>query len=291
MDELTADERGAVDGLVSGALAPLIELLANDVEFEVAGGGDAPSCRKHSGQQAVADYFDGAGRPAGVLADGRIQRERRAGDRVGGGELHGGGVRARGCDRVRAGVRPPARQGHQAAGDRGSVIHSRLGLSCCVRAAVPAGVRRRSHHAFAGRVRTLHYSAVSRVGRRLWRLLTRPPSTSPPERPPRCPGRRVPSRSRDVGARGRRDRSRRARRHTTHPLVVPKNAWRLLQRPEGASPTPPRRAPTLTPRAQRSAPTARPGTESAARRAGGRAGHGAWPAGSASRRVPSGPTR
>ena len=51
MDELTA-VKGAVDGLVSGALAPLIELLAKDVEFEVASGGDAPECRKYSGQQA-----------------------------------------------------------------------------------------------------------------------------------------------------------------------------------------------------------------------------------------------
>ena len=60
MDELTA-VRGAVDCLVAGALAPLIELLANDVEFEVASGGDAPGCRKHSGRQAVADYFDALG--------------------------------------------------------------------------------------------------------------------------------------------------------------------------------------------------------------------------------------
>jgi ketosteroid isomerase-like protein len=60
MDELTA-VTGAVDRLVSGALAPLIELLANDVEFEVASGGDAPRCRKHSGRQAVADYFDALG--------------------------------------------------------------------------------------------------------------------------------------------------------------------------------------------------------------------------------------
>src|SRR3954451_12414847 len=60
MDELTA-VKGAVDCLVSGALAPLIELLASDVEFEVASGGDAPGCRKDSGQQAVADYFDELG--------------------------------------------------------------------------------------------------------------------------------------------------------------------------------------------------------------------------------------
>ena len=60
MDELTA-VTGAVDCLVSGALAPLIELLANDVEFEVASGGDAPGCRKSSGRQVVADYFDALG--------------------------------------------------------------------------------------------------------------------------------------------------------------------------------------------------------------------------------------
>jgi ketosteroid isomerase-like protein len=57
MDELTA-VRGAVDRLVSGALAPLHDLLADDVEFEVASGGDVPGCRKDSGKQTVADYFD-----------------------------------------------------------------------------------------------------------------------------------------------------------------------------------------------------------------------------------------
>jgi ketosteroid isomerase-like protein len=50
-----------VDRLVAGALAPLYELLAEDVEFEVASGGDAPGCRKDSGRQAVVDYFDGLG--------------------------------------------------------------------------------------------------------------------------------------------------------------------------------------------------------------------------------------
>jgi hypothetical protein len=60
MDELTA-VTGAVNCLVSGALAPLIELLTNDVEFEVASGGAAPGCRKYSGRQAVADYFDALG--------------------------------------------------------------------------------------------------------------------------------------------------------------------------------------------------------------------------------------
>ncbi len=60
MDELTA-VKGAIDRLVSGALAPLIELLASDVAFEVAGGGATPGWRKHSGRQAVADYFDALG--------------------------------------------------------------------------------------------------------------------------------------------------------------------------------------------------------------------------------------
>jgi ketosteroid isomerase-like protein len=60
MDELTA-VRGAVDRLVAGALGPLIDLLAEDVEFEVASGGDVPRCRKDSGQQAVLDYFAALG--------------------------------------------------------------------------------------------------------------------------------------------------------------------------------------------------------------------------------------
>jgi ketosteroid isomerase-like protein len=60
MDALTT-VRGAVDRLVAGALGPLIDLLAEDVEFEVASGGDAPGCRKDSGQQAVLDYFAALG--------------------------------------------------------------------------------------------------------------------------------------------------------------------------------------------------------------------------------------
>jgi ketosteroid isomerase-like protein len=78
MDELTA-VRGAVDCLVSGALAPLIELLANDVEFEVASGGDAPGCRKHSGRQAVADYFDELG---DLPAFWRVEEYNAVGGRV-----------------------------------------------------------------------------------------------------------------------------------------------------------------------------------------------------------------
>ena len=60
MDELTA-VRGAVDRLVAGALGPLLDLLAEDVEFEVASGGDVPGCKKDSGKQAVLDYFAALG--------------------------------------------------------------------------------------------------------------------------------------------------------------------------------------------------------------------------------------
>jgi ketosteroid isomerase-like protein len=60
MDALTA-VRGAVDRLVAGALGPLLDLLAEDVEFEVASGGDVPGCRKDSGKEAVADYFAALG--------------------------------------------------------------------------------------------------------------------------------------------------------------------------------------------------------------------------------------
>ncbi len=60
MDELTA-VKGALDRLPAGALGPLLDLLAEDVEFEVASGGDVAGCSKHSGKQAVADYFAALG--------------------------------------------------------------------------------------------------------------------------------------------------------------------------------------------------------------------------------------
>ena len=82
--------RRAVDRLLAGELGPLLDLLAEDVEFEVASGGDVPGCRKDSGKQPVADYFTALGGLRGVLADG-LHREGRAGDRVGQGELHGRG--------------------------------------------------------------------------------------------------------------------------------------------------------------------------------------------------------
>jgi ketosteroid isomerase-like protein len=55
LDEMTAVRR-AVDGLLGGELDPLLGLLADEVEFEVAGG-DEPGSTKESGAQAVADYF------------------------------------------------------------------------------------------------------------------------------------------------------------------------------------------------------------------------------------------
>jgi ketosteroid isomerase-like protein len=60
MDKLTAVS-GALDRLPAGALGPLLDLLAEDVEFEVASGGDVRECRKDSGKQAVVDYFAALG--------------------------------------------------------------------------------------------------------------------------------------------------------------------------------------------------------------------------------------
>ena len=56
MDDLTAVRR-AVDRLLAGSLGPLLDLLAEEVELEVAGGGDVPGCRKESGKRAVVEYF------------------------------------------------------------------------------------------------------------------------------------------------------------------------------------------------------------------------------------------
>ena len=60
MDDMIAVRR-AVDRLLAGDLEPMIDLLAEDVRFEVAGGGDSPERRSASGRQAVADYFSGLG--------------------------------------------------------------------------------------------------------------------------------------------------------------------------------------------------------------------------------------
>jgi hypothetical protein len=39
----------------------MADLLAEDVQFEVAGGGDSPEYRSDSGKQAVVDYFTALG--------------------------------------------------------------------------------------------------------------------------------------------------------------------------------------------------------------------------------------
>lgn len=60
MEDMTAVRR-AVDRLLAGALGPMLDLLAEDAEFEVASGGDVPGCRTDWGKQPVADYFTALG--------------------------------------------------------------------------------------------------------------------------------------------------------------------------------------------------------------------------------------
>ena len=60
MDDMTAVRR-AVDRLLGGDLGPMLDLLDEDVRFEVAAGGEAPEYRRHSGRQAVVDYFTALG--------------------------------------------------------------------------------------------------------------------------------------------------------------------------------------------------------------------------------------
>ena len=60
MDDMTAVRR-AVDRLLAGDLEPMLDLLAEDVRFEAAGGGDSPEYRTAWGKEAVADYFTGLG--------------------------------------------------------------------------------------------------------------------------------------------------------------------------------------------------------------------------------------
>jgi hypothetical protein len=50
-----------VDQLLDGRLGPLLELVAEDVEVEVAGGGDVPGSSMGSGTQVVVNYFTGLG--------------------------------------------------------------------------------------------------------------------------------------------------------------------------------------------------------------------------------------
>jgi hypothetical protein len=60
MDDITAVRR-AVDRLLGGDLGPMLDLLAEGVEFEVAGGGESPQSTKDWGKQAVADHFTALG--------------------------------------------------------------------------------------------------------------------------------------------------------------------------------------------------------------------------------------
>jgi ketosteroid isomerase-like protein len=53
--------RRAVDRLLEGAVGPMLDLLAEDVEFEVATDEGVPGCRKESGKPAVGDYFTSLG--------------------------------------------------------------------------------------------------------------------------------------------------------------------------------------------------------------------------------------
>jgi ketosteroid isomerase-like protein len=53
--------RQAVDQVLGGDVGPLLELLADDVELEVAGRGDVPGSWRDSGTQAVVDYFTALG--------------------------------------------------------------------------------------------------------------------------------------------------------------------------------------------------------------------------------------
>ena len=60
MDDLTVVRR-AVEQLLAGAISPLLDLLADDVELEVADGGDPAGSPTDTGKRAVADYFTGLG--------------------------------------------------------------------------------------------------------------------------------------------------------------------------------------------------------------------------------------
>ena len=53
----TTELRMAVDRILLGDLEPMLGLLADDVEFCIAVGGDEPICLDESGTQPVVDYF------------------------------------------------------------------------------------------------------------------------------------------------------------------------------------------------------------------------------------------
>jgi ketosteroid isomerase-like protein len=60
MDDMTAVRR-AVDRLLGGDPGPMLDLLAEEVEFEVLGGGETPEDRSDSGKRAVAEHFAALG--------------------------------------------------------------------------------------------------------------------------------------------------------------------------------------------------------------------------------------
>jgi hypothetical protein len=57
----TIELRRAVDRILLGDVEPILNLLAEDVDFCVAVGGDAPICLEESGKQPVVDYFTALG--------------------------------------------------------------------------------------------------------------------------------------------------------------------------------------------------------------------------------------
>ncbi len=60
MDDKSAVRR-AVDQLLQGDVGPMLDVLAEDVEFEVATGGDAPDGGREWGKQPVVEYFSALG--------------------------------------------------------------------------------------------------------------------------------------------------------------------------------------------------------------------------------------
>ena len=60
LDDVTAVRR-ALEGLVGGSSEALLDLLADEVELDVTGGGRTPRRSRESGKQAVADYFAAVG--------------------------------------------------------------------------------------------------------------------------------------------------------------------------------------------------------------------------------------
>jgi hypothetical protein len=58
--DMTAVRR-AVDRILMGDIEPMLEILDDDVVFEVSVGGDTPICLEDSGKKPVVDYFTALG--------------------------------------------------------------------------------------------------------------------------------------------------------------------------------------------------------------------------------------